>query len=78
MHQQVQILSYPTPGQPSKLNIFVDDMNSSEIKVLNPELSEILENVNFCINKINFSKANQRILTQVVGKWKGHSSSSGV
>ena len=52
-------------------------MNPSEIKVSNPEISKNLENVNFCINKINFSRANQRILIQVFGKWKRYSSSSG-
>ena len=51
-------------GSTIKNGHFFADMKPSEIKVPNPEISEILEIVNFCINKIQFSKVNQR-------KWTG-------
>ena len=50
-------------GSTVKIAHFLDDINASKIKVSIPEISENLENVNFYINKLNFSKANQRILT---------------
>ena len=57
-------------GSTIKNGHFFADMKPSEIKVPNPEISEILENVKFCINKIHFSKANQRKWTGSFGEWK--------
>ena len=57
-------------GSTIKIGHFLDDIKPPEIKVPNPEISEILENVNFCINKIHFSKANQRKWTESFGEWK--------
>jgi len=68
-------------GSTIKIGLFFENIMPTEIKdikVSNPEISETLENVNFCISKIMFSKANQRILTQLFGKRKRNSSSSGV
>ena len=65
----------------TKIGRFLDDnvdIKPSEIKVPNPEISEILENLNFCINNIQFSKANQRKWTGSFGEWKRSWSFSGI
>ena len=47
-------------GSTIKIAHFLDDMNPSEIKVSEEEISENLKKVKICINEIQFSKAHQR------------------